>query len=154
MSFCSEWMAYRSVLLYSDGRAALRFNTFNERMQALDATTRIGNQIDPLMCSAKLEWLRAEAPQVMASVKVVHSGAKDYVGYRLTGKHGTDATSASTTGLMNLASRDWDPGILAELSIAPNQLAPILPSGTMLGTLLREAATRPGCLLWTHPSSW
>jgi xylulokinase len=132
------------ALLYSDGRATPRFNIFNQRMQALDAAMRVGNQIDPLMCSAKLEWLRAESPQILAGVTMVHFGAKDYVGYQLTGQHGTDATAASTTGLMNLRSRTWDTDILAELSIAPDQLPPILPSGDILGNVSSEAAAQLG----------
>jgi xylulokinase len=132
------------AVLYSDGRAASRFKTFAEQMQAIDAAARVGNQIDPLMCSAKLEWLRAEVPHVWADIAMVHAGTKDYIGYRLTGQHGTDATSASTTGLMNLETRTWDPDILSKLSLASYQLPPILPSGTILGTVLPEASALLG----------
>ncbi len=44
------------------------------------------------------------------------------------GRHVTDVTNASRTLLMNLASLDWDPEILAALNIPRRMLPEILPS--------------------------
>jgi xylulokinase len=132
------------AILYSDARATPRFATFNARMHSLDAAMRVGNQIDPLMCSAKLDWLAAESAEVMADSATIHTGAKDYIGYRLTGRHATDATSASTTGLMNLAAREWDAAILENLAVAPHRMPDILPSTAILGEILPTAASRLG----------
>jgi xylulokinase len=129
------------ALLYSDSRAKSRFKSFGQRMESLNAATRVGNQVDSLMCSAKLEWLRSEIPHIFADIMMIHTGAKDYVGYRLTGHHATDPTSASTTGLMNLESRTWDAEILADLAIQPYKLPAIAPSQAIIGTLSTETAS-------------
>ncbi len=134
----------RPAILYSDGRAAERFCEFSLRMQSLGAAARVGNQIDHLMCSAKWEWLAAEAPSIVRDTAILHTGAKDYIGYLLTGRHATDATSASATGLMNLASRDWDPEILGELKISREQLPRIIAADAILGKVSAAAAHRFG----------
>ena len=132
------------AILYSDARATPCFAALNARMHSLDAAMRVGNQIDPLMCSAKLDWLNSESANVMGNSAMIHTGAKDYIGYRLTGRHATDATSASTTGLMNLATREWDAAILEDLSVAPHRMPAILPSDAILGEISPKAASRLG----------
>ena len=132
------------AILYSDGRAAPRLPGFTAEMARIGAAARLGNQIDPLMCSAKLDWLRAESPDTFAAAAMFHAGAKDVCAFLLTGAHVTDATSASTTGLMDLATRDWDAAILATLALSRDRLPRILPADALIGTVTPRAAARFG----------
>lgn len=132
------------ALLYSDGRAAARFADFAARMAAIDAAARVGNMVDPLWTAAKLDWLRAEQPARFERAAMLHAGAKDYLAWLLTGRHATDATTASTTGLMALATRQWDATILAALGVAPERLPVILPADAVLGGVTAAAAARFG----------
>jgi L-xylulokinase len=64
--------------------------------------------------------------------------AKDYLGFLLTGELATDASDASTAGLLSLATGDWSPlafeaAGLGEL--AAGALPPLVPSGTVIGRL-------------------
>jgi len=131
------------AILYSDARAADRFPAFAAAMADIGAATRLGNHIDPLMCSAKLDWLRAEAPEKFAAA-MFHAGAKDFVSFLLTGRHATDPTAASTTGLMDLSLRQWDPQILQSLGLRETQLPRILPADAIVGTVTPTAAARFG----------
>ena len=126
--------------LYSDGRAAAGLAGFAARMRAIDAAARLGNPIEPLTTAAKLDWLRARAPDRFAAMAMAHAGAKDYLAWRLTGRHATDPTSASTTGLMDLATRAWDLPVLAALRLAPERLPRILPADAVLGPVTPGAA--------------
>ncbi len=128
------------ALLYSDARAAFRLAGFAERMRAAGAPGRLGNQVDPLTTAAKLDWLRAEAPGRFDAAAMFHSGAKDYLAWRLTGRHATDAAAASTTGLMDLAAREWDAPVLAALGVASDRLPRILPADAVLGPVGAPAA--------------
>jgi len=76
--------------------------------------------------------------------------AKDYLGFLLTGEMATDASDASTAGLLSLSSGTWSAAAFdaAGLDLGSIQLPPIVPSGTVLGTLLptpaRDCGLPPG----------
>jgi L-xylulokinase len=70
--------------------------------------------------------------------------AKDYLGFLLTGEMATDASDASTAGLLSLATGRWSQAAFEVSGIAdlgPQVFGPIVPSGTVIGKLQpREAA--------------
>jgi L-xylulokinase len=68
--------------------------------------------------------------------------AKDYLAFLLTGEVATDASDASTAGLLSLASGNWSAAAFeaAGLDIGAIQLPPIVPSGTVIGALQPSAA--------------
>lgn len=76
--------------------------------------------------------------------------AKDYLGLLLTGELATDASDASTAGLLSLWSGTWSHAAFdaAGLDIASLRLPPIVPSGTVIGGLLpsqaRDCGLPPG----------
>lgn len=68
--------------------------------------------------------------------------AKDYLGFLLTGEMATDASDASTAGLLSLSSGSWSRAAFdaAGLDLGSIQLPPIVPSGTVIGPLLPSPA--------------
>lgn len=68
----------------------------------------------------------------------------DYLHYRLTGRKANEYTEASTTGMLNSATRDWDQEVLAAAGIPAGIFRrPEMP-GTNLGPILPEIAQRVG----------
>lgn len=68
----------------------------------------------------------------------------DYLHYRLTGVKANEYTEASTSGLLNALSREWDPEVLAAAGIPPRIFRrPVMP-GANLGPILPEIAQRVG----------
>lgn len=68
----------------------------------------------------------------------------DYLHYRLTGRKANEYTEASTTGMLNSATRDWDQEVLAAAGIPTGIFhRPEMP-GTNLGPILPEIAQRVG----------
>lgn len=68
-----------------------------------------------------------------------------YFSYRLCGVACNEYTIASTSGLLNAESRDWEPAVLAAAEI-PRELPgekPVVP-GTLLGPLLPEVRRHVG----------
>ncbi|MDW5440938.1 FGGY family carbohydrate kinase [Polaromonas sp. SM01] len=64
--------------------------------------------------------------------------AKDYLGFLLTGEIATDASDASTAGLLSLATGRWSQTGFEVSGIAdlgPQVFGPIVPSGTVIGKL-------------------
>ncbi len=114
------------------------------RLEALGAAARIGNPPEPLMTAFKIGWLRRHAPEALAAAAFLLPGAKDALALRLTGIAATDAATATTTGLMAIADRRWDPEIAAALDVPLDRLPPIRPAAAVLGGITATAAAETG----------
>ena len=68
----------------------------------------------------------------------------DLLSYLLTGNKVCEYTDASTSGMMDQASRQFNRGLLEELGIRTDVLLPIVQPGTVVGTLLPEIAEETG----------
>ncbi len=88
---------------------------------------RTGTPVHPMSPLAKLVWLRHEAPGVFA--RAAHFvGIKEYVFFRLFGDWLVDQSTASATGLLDLARLDWDAQALALAGIGRHQLSALVPT--------------------------
>ncbi|MDJ0923928.1 MAG: glycerol kinase GlpK [Acidimicrobiia bacterium] len=84
----------------------------------------------------KLRWLLDNVPGLRdrAVRGEVRFGTMDsWVMWNLTGEHVTDVTNASRTMLMDLATLQWDEGILAAFDIPRSLLPRIVPSVGLIG---------------------
>jgi rhamnulokinase len=68
----------------------------------------------------------------------------DLIGHRLTGVTAAEATNASTTGLFDVATRDWATDLIEELGLPRPIFPPIAQPGEPLGPLLPEVAAATG----------
>lgn len=92
---------------------------------------------------AKILWFRNHEPEIF------HSASKfllpmDYVNARMTGNAVTEHTLASGTLCLNLNLDQWDPEILEENGLRPEQLAEIRPAGALVGPINEETIRRTG----------
>ena len=62
----------------------------------------------------------------------------DLLGYWLTGEQVAEVTNASTTGLLDGASRNWAKGLAVRLGIDPSLLPPLCEPGTVIGPLRED----------------
>ncbi len=67
----------------------------------------------------------------------------DLIGYWLTGELATELTNASTTGLLDVHTRQWDVGLFGTLGL-DRPFPGIRPPGTPIGPLLPEVAAETG----------
>ncbi len=75
----------------------------------------------------KLLWLQHAMPAVWGRAHRF-VGIKEYVLARLCGTSVVDRSIASATGLLNLATLDWDIGALALAGIDPSRLSTLVPT--------------------------
>ena len=68
----------------------------------------------------------------------------DLLSYLLTGKRVCEYTDASTSGMMDQQTRQFNKALLEELGIRTDMLLPIVPSGTVVGPLKADLATSTG----------
>ncbi|WP_401000053.1 rhamnulokinase family protein [Agromyces sp. GXQ0307] len=68
----------------------------------------------------------------------------DLIGFQLTGAKVTERTNASTTGLVDVATGEWDDDLIAELGLPASVFAPLVDPGASLGALRAEVAAELG----------
>jgi gluconokinase len=112
------------VLLWQDRRAVAQAAELATRLDAQRVHARTGSFLHPSFWPAKLAWLKAERPEVLAAASRVVSFA-DYLYQRLTGELRTSLSIASGTGLLDLRARAWDEELLDALELDPGLLPPI-----------------------------
>lgn len=66
----------------------------------------------------------------------------DLLCFWLTGRRASEATNASTTGLVDARTGDWVPGILTRLGLPADLFPPLIQPGQRLGMLLPAVAQR------------
>jgi rhamnulokinase len=68
----------------------------------------------------------------------------DLIAYWLTGVRQAELTNASTTGLLDVASRRWHEPLVSRLGLPPGLLPPLTAPGRRIGTLTAEVAAELG----------
>ncbi|GAA3841783.1 rhamnulokinase family protein [Brevibacterium ammoniilyticum] len=68
----------------------------------------------------------------------------DLIAYWLTGQERSEVTNASTTGLLSVSDRQWDPVVLSRTEIPPEVLTALVSPGDRVGYLTEPVAQRLG----------
>ncbi|MBO0690401.1 MAG: xylulokinase, partial [Candidatus Dormibacteraeota bacterium] len=106
----------RPALLWNDQRTHRQCEALTERVGARRLLEITGNPALTGFQAPKILWLRDEEPEAYGRVSSVLL-PKDYVRLWLTGERLTDASDASGTLLLDLASRDWSAEVLERLEL-------------------------------------
>ena len=115
-----DWNALTPILGWRDTRSAAAAERLGHRLDAAKVHARTGAFLHPSFWPAKLAWLAEAEPEVFRRAEWFVSFA-DYL-------HGAPETSlgmASTSGLLDLTTLDWDNELLAIVGIDRGQLPQI-----------------------------
>ncbi len=134
----AEGESVGDAVIYTDPVGAGTSAELAPRLEAAGAAAILGNSPEPLMTAFKLLAVGADgATRVLP-------GSKDFLALKLTGVMATDPSCASTTGLMDIGTRDWSGALLELLGIDRGLLPAILPADALVGPLRTEAASALG----------
>lgn len=163
--------ALRAALLYSDTRAGLQ----QRRVAGLipDWEVRTGNLQDLTSLPAKIAWLAANEPDVLGAAEHLLLGPSGYVAHRAGARAVCDVTTASSTGLLDVAGRGWMPEAVAAAGAERGQLPRLtgstagdalvgqvhpdvaaelgVPAGTPLVMTMGDAGSTTAGLVGTEP---
>ncbi len=92
--------------------------------------------------------------QLAADVSAGRAGDRmlllpDLLAAWLTGVERTEATNASTTGLLSVRTGTWDPDLLVLAGMAPDRLPPLEQPGAVRGPVRPDLGLPPGCVVTT-----
>ncbi|MDQ7026098.1 MAG: FGGY family carbohydrate kinase [Anaerolineae bacterium] len=139
--------ALRSVILYSDTRAHNEATEINELLTSDTLQQITGNQQDAGSLLAKMRWLAKHEPDTLNKTQHLVFGAADAIIAQLCGRFISDSTTASTTGLIDIHSRQIiDTSFLAKVGLENyTALMPeIIVGGSQVGTVTEAASAEWG----------
>ena len=139
-----EGAPLRPAILYYDARADAELEEFLGLLSWDRAMEITANTPDASGFPAKLLWIRAREPDVLAEDTRLLCGAHDYIAYRLTGRLRTDPTTASTTGLFDPATGRWSQEITEALGLPEGFLPEVVTADTSDGPIAEEVARELG----------
>lgn len=130
-------------IIWADNRAAATAQRIDREQGGEAIYRRTGTPIHPMSPMVKLAWLREAQPEVFGrAARFV--GIKEYVWWRLFGVWRVDHSVASATGLLALATLDWDTDALRVAGVRRDQLSELVPTTHHLSGLAPAMATRLG----------
>ncbi len=119
-------------LIKNDAGMEKRFYKKSGQSFALDAIPR-------------LRWVKNNAPEIYQ--KIYRIGMfNDWLIYKMTGNLAVEPSNGSTTGLINLKTRDWDFDIIEKCGLSKNLFPPLLECGSSAGAVTKEGSEQTGLL--------
>lgn len=129
-----EGTALYPAIMWQDKRSIAESERFASVLSQSSVYKKTGLRIDSYFSAPKIMWLQKHERKVFdATYKFV--GVQDYIVHKLTDNFITDASQASRTLMMDLASRIWDDDLLSVVGIEASQLCEILEPGSIGGYL-------------------
>lgn len=125
-----------------DGRAGAEAAELVQSGLAQEIYQRSGDWVS-ITAPPRLLWIARHAPDLFASI--AHVGMLgDWVIKRLSGTFVTDPSLGSSSGMFELAQRDWSERILEICGLDRSVCPPVVDPGTVVGTVTAEAAEQTG----------
>ncbi len=107
-------------LTWSDTRSAGFARQFARHPDAEPVSQNTGCPIDAIYPLSKIAWIK-ENYRLPAETRFI--SMKEYIVYRLTGQFLTDWSVASSSGMMDIHTHQWDPAALAMVGVGPENLS-------------------------------
>jgi autoinducer-2 kinase len=92
---------------------------------------------------ARLRWLHDHQPGLLGRASALGM-LSDWATFRLCGRHVTEPSAGSSSGLFDLISRSWSAEILGYLDIATTILPEVVDPGTVVGVVTAACSTETG----------
>jgi rhamnulokinase len=105
---------------------------------------RTGIQYQKFNTIYQLMAVKRDHPEYLEKAKTFLM-IPDYLNFVLTGVKANEYTNASTTGLLNAGTKDWDDDLIQTLGLPGNIFQKISMPGTVLGPLKKELQEETGC---------
>src|SRR3954454_23042079 len=133
----------RPALLWNDARTGEECREIERRVGAERVVAITGNRASAGFQAPKILWLQRHEPEAHARLARVLL-PKDLLRLRLTGEAATDASDASGTLLLDLATRRYSPELTEALGIPPSWLPRVHESAEVTGRVAGQAAAETG----------
>ena len=138
---------------YRDSRTQGMDKSVNKVISDEELYSRTGIQKQPYNTIYQLEAIKNQNPEHLSKAKAMLM-TPDYYSFLLTGVKHQEYTIASTSGLLNAETRDWDFELIEKLGYPREIFLPISQPGEAVGQLKPEIQEKVGgnCLVVHAPA--
>jgi len=133
----------RPHIMWCDMRSVKQTDHLASQISLRDFYGITGHRMSAAYSLEKMMWVKENEPEIYAKTACFLQ-AKDYMVFRLTGKMMTDYSDASGTNAFDLNEFKWSQRLLDYAGIDIAKLPEAMPSTTVAGNLLPEAAKACG----------
>jgi glycerol kinase len=119
------------ALVWQDRRTAKRCDELKAEGREELIRERTGLVLDPYFSGTKIEWLLRNVDGLAEKARdgrAVFGTIDSWVVWQLTGEYVIDASNASRTLLLDIASGEWDPELLDLFGVPERALPKVVPS--------------------------
>ncbi|MEK5178856.1 rhamnulokinase [Paenibacillus odorifer] len=139
-----EGARIHEVFSYRDSRTDGAIERLHRNISTESVYEKVGIQYLPINTLYQLFVHDQAELEAAHSILLV----PDYLYYRLTGRKISEVTIGSTSGMLNLHTRDYDEDLLSVLGLSKEQFPPLTEPGEPVGRLTEDLAARgdlPDC---------
>jgi xylulokinase len=133
----------RPAILWNDQRCAAECDEIRSRLGRARMIQITGNEALTGFTAPKILWVQNHEPEIYQQARHVLL-PKDYVRFRLTGKHAMDKADGSGTMLFDLKNRMWSSEVLSALNIPADRLPKTFEGSEITGEVTPETAAVTG----------
>ena len=127
---------------YRDQRNLLGVASVDAVIDPSDLFAQNGLQFQPFNTLYQLAAEKLQRPELLAKTAKLLL-VPDLIAHWLSGQLQTERTNASTTGLLNAQTQEWNLPLMERLGFKPEWFAPLAAPGLKVGKLLPERVAHP-----------
>lgn len=127
------------AILWLDERARVEVAELCDLIGADRIHAITGKPADPTPALYSLAWLKKYRPEALDRADLLLD-VHGYLAWRLTGERVTALPAADPLGLVDLATGDFHPDLVAASGLGMNSMPALVPAGARMGTLLPAIA--------------
>ncbi len=139
----AEGGVLRPSIQQSDGRTGLEVQAMRGELDEAAFTGRTGNGINQQLIGAKLRWLEAREPEIVARTATI-MGAYDFINLQLTGEPVVERNWALEAGFVDLETGAPAADLLAFAHLEAGRLPRVAPGEAVIGAVTARAAALTG----------
>lgn len=132
-----------SAMLYSDPRGEKECRELEEKLGGRKIASITGLRPHEMYSISKIMWMKRNRPELYEQARHIFL-MEDYVVFHLTGTAQIDYSLASRTMAFDITALKWSEEVLGAAGIDAGLMSRPVPTGTLAGTLRREAAEQTG----------
>lgn len=128
----------RKAIIWADQRSIKELSKVNQLGNEY-VYKLTGSRITPTYSGPKIAWIKNNEPEVYKNTyKFLNT--KDYIGYKFTGKYGTDYSDASMTLLFDIKEKKWSEELIEKFDIDIKKLPELSSSTEVIGEINPKVA--------------